>query len=96
MKIVNPNVYFRIVCMWSYQECYPNVDKDGELIQPVGYHKELDWPIHLGVCWIPRAGNLCIDLLAWRIFLSIDPVWKKDLSFDAWMSWVGKRDEEEK
>jgi len=76
-------VYFRIVCMWSYQPWYPDLDDNGEVIQPVRYHKELQWPIHVGFCWIPNAGNLCIDLFVWRIFLSVDPFWKREKSWEA-------------
>ena len=73
----------RIVCMWSYQPWYPDLDEHSEIIQPVRYHKELQWPIHVGICWIPNAGNFCIDLFAWRIFLSIDPFWKREKSWEA-------------
>ena len=79
----NAVVYFRIVCMWTYQPWYPDTDEKGELIQPVHYHKELAWPIHVGFCWIPKAGNFCIDLFAWRIFLSIDPFWNRERSWEA-------------
>jgi len=83
-------IYFRVVCMWSYREWYPNVDEHGKVIEPLSYHKELEWPIHIGIAWIPRAGNLCIDLIAFRIFFSIDPFWERPKDWHASMLEMGK------
>lgn len=85
-------VYFRVACLWSYRAWYPNVDEHGHVIKPITYHKELEWPIYLGIAWVPRAGNFCIDVIAFRIFLSIDPFWEREKHWEASMAELSKQE----
>jgi hypothetical protein len=91
-SVLKSRVYFSIVCMWTYGKWYPNVDENGVVINPIQYHRELDWPIYLGVAWVPRAGNFCIDIIAFRIFLSIDPFWNRKQDFHASMLEMDKQE----